>query len=59
MNKSHDDYHDGNRRQYPRSSESNRDRSTPSQIVALRHRPRVEGRTAFKRLSRKLGLRVG
>lgn len=46
MNKSHDDDHVGNRRRYPRSAE--RDRAAPSQIVATRHRPRVEGRTEFK-----------
>ena len=46
MNKSHDD--DANRHQFPLLSERQRDRSTPSQAVTTRHRPRVEGRTEFK-----------
>ena len=46
MNKAHND--DANRHRYPQSSERQRDRSTPGQVVATRHRPRVEGRTEFK-----------
>ena len=55
MNKSHNDasqHHgdnrDESRHRYPQSSERERNRSTPSQPVAPRHRARVEGRTEFK-----------